>query len=854
MTTAIQCLFRCGVLALCFQPLAAAEKIPFPLEVSTPGVAFSESIPKPEKVIGHQVGTRHTRPHQIVQYFEAVAQASPRVTLGRHGTTYEGRPLIHALVTSPENHQRLERIREENLQLSDAPAQVSDALLERMPVVVNMGYSVHGNEASGSEASLLLLYYLAGGQGESVEDMLERAVVIIDPSLNPDGRSRFVNWVNGNRAAAATADPQHREHNEPWPGGRTNHYWFDLNRDWLPAQLPESQGRLELFHRWRPQVLTDFHEMGSESTYFFQPGVPARNHPLTPARTIELTYRIGEYHALALDRIGSLYYTEETFDDFYYGKGSTYPDVNGAVGILFEQASSRALKREVAAGELEYAFTIRNQFTTSLSTLEAAVSLRRELLDNQREFYATSSEFARSRAEKAYVVRVDQGGSKAAELTRVLMRHRILAYRPAQDIQSEGTAFPATDSIVVPLDQPQSRLIQSMMETVTEFEDSIFYDVSTWTFPLAFGLEAAALTSSPPLGPVIEDPDELIGARQVGVRAGFAYLLEWGSYYAPRALYRFQRTGGAARLLMEPVEIEVDGRRRRFERGAVVIPVARLGEPIEGVHEAAEEAARLDHVSIFALDSGATLSGPDLGSPSAKPIRKPEIALLSGAGTASYQVGETWFLLGERMGIPVTLLDLSTLGSADLSRYNTIVATAGAYRDLDDSEIAKLKERIERGATLIAIQTGSRWAIQKGLVEEALKEQAEFSTDVPYAEVAAARGAQVIGGAIFEASVDPTHPIAFGYGRRVAVFRDHDVLYQPSESPGANVALYTSAPLRSGYISAERLAELQGTAAVIARRQGSGSVVLFADNPNFRAFWLGTQSLFLNAVFFGGAF
>ena len=349
------------------------QQLPLAIPFSVDGVLYDENIPTPESVLGHRIGDRHTRPHQIVEYFEAVAAASDRVSLSTYGYTYEGRPLIAAAVTNPSNQSRLEALRDANLRLSEDALAVSDEALEDMPVIAQFHYTVHGNEASGSEAAILLLYHLAAGDGAAVRAVLDNSIVVIDPCINPDGRDRFVDWVNGNRSRGGNPDPQDREHHEPWPEGRTNHYWFDLNRDWLPAQLVESQARLELFHSWRPHVLLDAHEMGSDQTFFFQPGVPERTNPNTPVPSQNLTDRLARYTARALDRIGSLYFTREHYDDFYYGKGSTYPDVNGSIGILFEQASSRALVRSTDDGDLSLAFGVRNQLAASLQEVEVGL-------------------------------------------------------------------------------------------------------------------------------------------------------------------------------------------------------------------------------------------------------------------------------------------------------------------------------------------------------------------------------------------------------------------------------------------------------------------------------------------------
>jgi hypothetical protein len=841
-------------------PLAAtAQQLPIDLPVPLDGVVrYSEQIPLPDQVIGHRIGTRHTRPDQLVAYFQAVAAASDRVALHSHGHTYQGRPLVHAIVTSAANHARLEEIRQQNLRLSDASRQVDDAELAAMPTIAYMGYSVHGNEASGSEAAVLLLYHLAAGDGPAVERVLEDMVVIIDPSLNPDGRARFVDWVNANRGRVATTDPQDREHNEPWPNGRTNHYLFDLNRDWLPAQLVESRGRLELFHAWRPQLHTDFHEMGGNATYFFQPGVPSRDNPNTPERTVRLTGEVARYHARMLDRIGALYYTRESFDDFYYGKGSTYPDVNGAIGILFEQASSRALATETQFGVLSYAYTVRNQLLTSLSTLEAGVAMRETLLRHHRDFYREAADFARRNPVKAYVWSLEPDRTRAQALAEMLRRHRIRVYELNRSFTQDGQRFEAGRAFVVPTDQPQARLIHSAMERVTTFRDSVFYDVSTWTMPLAFGVAHAELRGDPRplLGREVMDV-VFDGGEVRGGRAAYAYVLDWQRYYAPRALLRLQQAGVRAVFLADEFEAVVGGERARFARGAVVVPVVQRdpqGAPAgDELHALVGRIAAEDHVVFHAVDTGLSASGIDLGSRSARVLEMPRVALLSGSGTRANDVGETWYLLNERMGIPVSLLDVDRVERVDLTRYTTIVM-AGYNSGLSPAASERLKGWVRAGGVLIALGSSVRWPVASELVDERLKESPRDTARVRYADVGARAGAQVIGGSIFRVELDATHPLATGYGGHVALFRENTLFFHPSRTPGANVGVYAASPLLSGYVSDARLRELAGSAAVIGRRVGQGSVVLMPDNPNFRVFWYGSHGLFLNAVFFGQAF
>jgi len=834
-----------------------AQDLPLSIEAPVPAESYDDAVPTPPDVIGHEIGARHTRPAQVVRYFEAVAEASDRVTLREHGRTYEGRRLIHAIVTAPANHENLEDIRQTNRQVATAPGDVADEDLADRPAVVAMGYSIHGDEASGTEAAILLLYHLAAGQGAQVDAVLENTVALVDPMYNPDGRSRFVNWVNGNRGGTPTVDPQDREHNQPWPGGRTNHYWFDLNRDWLPGQHPASQGRLDYFHDWKPQVLTDFHEMGSESTYFFQPGVPSRTNPNTPARNQELTGRIAERHAENLEEIGSLFYTRETYDDFYYGKGSTYPDVNGTIGILFEQASSRALLRETDKGEVSYAFTVRNQFMTSLSSMRAVEEMRTDLLEYQRDFFANREEVLQETATDAYVIGHDENPERAHALAQVLDRHEVQMYDLGETVQRDGQTFRPGDAYVVPLDQPQGRFVKAAMEQTSSYPDSIFYDVSTWTLPLAFGVDYAAVTDAPDRGDRIQDVSFESGSV-VGGQADYAYVIPWGTYYAPRALQRLHNHDIRPRVTSKPFTARLDGGTQSFGRGAVIVQVEQRGVSPDTIHSVVRQIAAQDYVDVYRVDQGLTPSGLDLGGAGTELLEPPKAAIITGAGTGSryggasaYNSGEVWHLLSERMAVPVSLLNMSDVPFADLDRYNTLVLAGGSFDDLPEEQVT---EWVEGGGTLIGIEDAVEWPIEQGLVELEERELDVDSLvqDQPYANLPDAYGAQGIGGSIFEAELDTTHPVAYGYDASVPVFRVGTGFYDPSDEPGASVGTYDAeSPRMSGYLSDDQREQARGAASIEAHEVGGGEVILFMDNPNFRAFWYGTNGLFLNALHFG---
>ena len=823
------------------------------------GINYNLSIPKPEDVIGHKIGDRHTRTSQVVNYFESIANLSDRVVLDDHARSHEGRRLIHVIVTHPDNHNNLENLRLDNIKISEMPNQMKNNNLNKMPIVAYLGFSIHGDEASGTEAAVLLLHHLAAGQGDEIDQILRNTILIIDPMFNPDGRDRFANWANGNRGVVPTTDTQNREHNQPWPRGRTNHYLFDLNRDWMPVTQPESQGRVKLFHHWRPQFLLDAHEMGRNSTFFFQPGIKSRTNPNTPKEGVDLTYKIAPFFAKRLDDIQSMYYSEQSYDDFYYGKGSTYGDIHGSVGILFEQGSSRALETESNQGKLTYAFTVRNQYMATLGAVDGLVALRTEFLKYQRDFYAASSAVATKNKIKGYLINLQENRTRAQMLVKTLQSHRVDAYALKKSITVKGKRFSKGEAVIIPTNQPQPRFIAGVMEKVTTFEDSLFYDVSAWTLPLAFGVDYYEVKQKPDafLGTKLKAMN-LDGGELVGGKAASAYLMPWNRYFNPKSLYSILDRGILPRITTAPFSAEVAGKTMQFKRGTIVIPVVQRDADATitaaELHRLMEKLVSEDHVQIYATNSSSTPSGPDLGGAFQGVLKKPHVALLSGAGTSAYGSGEIWHLIDNRMNIPVSRLNAENLNRNKLSKYNTIIFPDGNYSKLDSTDVNHLKEWVSSGGTLISVQSGSKWIVDNNVIDEELVENQKLALDIPYDQVRLVTGAQRIGGAIFNINIDNTHPLGYGYRNKHPVFRRGYTFFKLSESAAANVGRYTNKPLLSGYVSEEKLAGIKDTASIIAKKQGSGHVVMFADNPAFRAFWYGTNGLLLNAIFFGHIF
>ncbi|WP_422081247.1 M14 family zinc carboxypeptidase [Ulvibacterium sp.] len=832
---------------LLFASLLATSQKSLDLDYYLPqGISYREDIPTPKEIIGHEVGEWHVTHDKLMFYMQTLAKISDRITLEDRGETFEGRPILLLTVTAPKNHRNLEKIRREHITLTEAGGNSLDT--EKMPLVVYQGFTIHGNEPSGTNAAMAYAYYLAAAEGPEIEETLDNLIILLDPCMNPDGLQRFAYWANTNKSQNLNADSNEREYHEVWPGGRTNHYWFDMNRDWLPVQLPESRARIHTFHKWLPNILTDHHEMGTNSTFFFQPGEPARVHPLTPKLNQELTAEIGTYHAKALDKIGSLYYSEENYDDYYYGKGSTFPDVNGSIGILFEQGSSRGHIQESENGILTFPFTIRNQFTTSLSTIEAAKKMRAKILDYQRDFYNTVRNEASRSKTQAIIFGDSKDASKTWHLAEILQRQHIKFHELANDVTLEGKRYSKEHSYVVPLRQKNHRLIKAMFEKRITFEDSLFYDVSAWTFPLAFNLDYTEVNTLENAGFEITELTDLSGS--IDAESKYAYLFEWHGYYTPKALNMILEKGLRAKVAKYPFSLEG----KSYDYGTIMIPVQNQELRPKELHEFLNGVAKKSKVQIKAVNTGLT-RGIDLGSNDFDPIKKQKVAILVGKGVRSYDAGEIWHLFDTRYDMKITKIDVSYLDKVDLKKYTDIIvpSSSGPSMALAAKSSQNLKDWVMEGGTLIGYRTVAEWFEKNELMKLKFRKDTLVAKNISFGAKNDFKGAQVTGGAIFQARLDRSHPINYGYkNNRLALFRNTNVFIEPHKDSYNNPIQYTDTPLLSGYISEENLAMLKGSVPFQVQKLGKGRVVIFTDNTNFRAFWYGTNKLLMNAIFFGG--
>ncbi len=808
-------------------------------------ISYNAAIPKPKDIIYHEPGEWHITHDRLVNYMKTIATAAPdRVKLETMGLTYESRPQVLLIITSKKNHANLEQIRLQHLQLTEASKSAS-LNISNMPIVVYIGHSIHGNESSGSNASLLSAYYLAAAQGKEIDDLLEHVVILFDPSFNPDGLQRFSTWANQHKSKTLVTDPNSREFNEAWPGGRFNHYWFDLNRDWLPAVHVESQNRLKWFHLWKPNILTDHHEQGSNATFFFQPGVPSRVNPLTPAKNQELTAKLGKFHAAFLDSIGSLYFTKENYDDFYYGKGSTFPDINGGIGVLFEQASSRGHAQQTANGILRFPFTIRNQFVTAMSTLQGAKELRKEFLDYQRDFF---KKIAAETETKSYVFGDKNDRAKTFHFIEMLQRQQIVVNELKDGYKD--SAFEKGTAFAVSLNQPMKLLIKTIFDKQLVYKDSLFYDITSWTMPLAFGLphkETDGSIMGTTMQPVSFPKGEVSGGK-----TEYTYLFDWDELYAPKALYALQVAGLITKVATNTFNMPIGNLAKEFDYGSIIIPVKMQSINSNELYTLVKNIAEKNGIKMYAVQSGNVQSGSDLGSSKFIALTQPKIAMLVGPGVNATDAGEVWHLLDQRMDIPATHLEITVFNRADISAYNTIIMVGGNYAEINKE---KLKSWIQAGGNLILTEEAVSWASQNAISTVTLK-KVKSPTDstqrLPYTDREQIEGAQQMNGAIFGATADLTHPLAYGYNQKIiSMFKANRVYMEKSKSPYATPFYYTEKPLQSGWISKENADAIKNSAAVVVNGLGSGRIINIADNPNFRAFWLGGSKLMMNAIFFG---
>ncbi|MCF1430282.1 MAG: peptidase M14 [Shewanella sp.] len=801
------------------------------------------NIQTPADFLGYPLGEWHLRHDQINFYLKQLATQSPRISLEHTGQSHEARQQLTAVVTSAHNQQNLTSI------LADRAA-VKQGKANDSPLVIWLAYSIHGDEASGAHAATALAYYLAASNEPWIRELLDSAVVLITPTQNPDGLDRFATWVNGHKGKVPVGDNHSREHNQDWPRGRFNHYLADLNRDWLFLAHPESQGRVALFHKWQPHYLGDFHEMGHEQTYFFQPGVPQRTHPLTPTINQQLTEKLADFHRAALDARDQPYFSRQGFDDFYYGKGSTYPDINGTVGVLFEQASARGQLQQSANGPVLLAQAIANQFATSISSLKGALALQHELREYQQEFFRGKA--MQSGRMTGRLLQARQDPARRDALANLLKQHQIRFMYLSQPISANNQTFAPQDSLFIPARQPQQALIAAMFDKRTEFSDATFYDVSSFDLQSAYDLAMASdvklsdkqLRDTPQIEPQAILPDKAV-----------AYLIDWRHGNSTQLLQQ---------LLNEELVVKVatgefslrDNSQINWPAGSLLIPAKQVKQDKTSVKILLQGLSQDWQVPVTAIGSFASASGPDLGSDDFKVIQPVKPLLLAGTGTRTTEVGELWQFLDAKLGIATPLINASRLGKIPLEQYSHLILAGGSYSTLDPDMAGDIAAFMRQGGTVIAQQSALQWLNKHKLMTASLIPSWEFDSlfdtkELGFADRENFNARKTIGGAIVELTLDPGHPISYGLtDAKLPVMKNQVQGFKSVDKPFMVAASYGKPMLKSGYLAREYEDKLAGTAAVLVETKGQGELVALADNLLFRNTWLGAEKLYANALYF----
>ncbi|MCL2738930.1 MAG: hypothetical protein FWE30_05735 [Bacteroidales bacterium] len=811
--------------------------------------SYNPNIPTPKQFFGHEIGAQHVTYDMAAAYLKLLADKSDRIIAEERGRTYQYRPILFLYISSPNNLNNLEHIRQNHLKLCDYNE--SDKLnVQDMPVVTWLGYSTHGNEPSGMNASLVVAYFLAAAQGPQVERILHNSVIIMQPGSNPDGVQRFTTWVNNARSFTPVTDPNSREFREPNPGSRTNHYWFDLNRDWITVQQPESYYRAQIIYEWHPTLISDFHEHGNTSGMFFSPGIETKQNSALPKEHQDFMSKIAQqYHIKYIGGLGTLNYTKETYDNLFSGAGDLMPSLLGGVSFLFEQTNSRGHIQERNGITIRFTDAIQNQAYGSYSTIHAGVDLKDELLAYQRKAYKDARQDAARAAVKGYVFGNPQNKSLDREFFRILKTHNIDVYKLNRNVTVEGKTFQSADSYVVPCEQQEYRVLRNIFEKKHTYTDSVFYGVSTWTVSSAFSMNYGALTST--AGLIGEKIEEIAPSSfEAPFMAEYAYLFEIKDFYSYKFLYRLLAEGLKLRVGEVPFKMEISGKQRDFSHGTILVPVRLQQMGKEELHRLVVQAGRDVPVEVLAVNGG--WGDPiDLGSPRFKDISLPKIAIIWGQGASTDVVGTIWHLLDHRMNIPATLLEHSLVGNAnvDLMQYNLIVVS-GNIR-FDKPAMDRLKAWAEHSKnTIIGVGQAFRLLNEMGITKINTLQRVENVNHASYLDFSAKTYVDpnnIISGVILENYLDMSHPIAYGIGANFVntIKTDANIFSKPTGKFMSPV-YYAKHPLLSGCITERNLKILAETPSVLASR----NAVFFADEPCFRAHWFGSMRLLLNSFFF----
>jgi len=827
-------------------------------------ISSNAQLKSPDEFLGYKVGTRYTPHWKIVNYFQHVAaNATGNVKLEQYGQTNEGRPLLLSFISSAENINRLEQIRLNNLRLANLAKDRAAPVEENAPALVWLSYNVHGNETSSSEAAMMTLWALVDPSNTKTKEWLKNTVVIIDPCINPDGRDRYVNWFNSIVGKKMNPSLSAREHREPWPGGRTNHYNFDLNRDWAWQTQIESQQRMKMYNQWMPYVHVDFHEQGINNPYYFAPAAQPYHEVITQwQRDFQVT--IGKNHAKYFDANGWLYFTKEVFDLLYPSYGDTYPVYNGAIGMTYEQGGGGAGGLGALTDEgdtLTLLDRATHHYTTGLSTIEISSLNASRLVKEFRKFFndAVSNGVGEY---KTYLIKNNEADREKINALTALLDKNGIQYEFAVG-SSRGTFtgynyFSGKDDmftiegsdLMVHSQQPRSAMIKVLFEPKSKLVDSNTYDITAWSLPYVYGLKTfgskAKLQSSAGTRPA---------AVTNNVSEAYGYVIRWQGLQSVKALTTLLQQGVKVRFSETPFESSG----QQFDRGSLIIIKKgneKFGNSLASI---INQACNANNVKANAITTGFVDKGFDFGSSKIHFLKAPRVALLTGEGVGSNSAGEIWHFFEQSLDYPVTLVNANDFGRISWSDFDVLIMPSGNYRFLNEKPSAdQLKDWVNKGGRLVALEGGvgqlsrTDWAIKSKKADEGSDKKEPYAVLDIYEERERESLKSNIPGSIFRVQLDNTHPLAFGYPNFYYTLKQDDALYEFIKEGGWNVGVLKKDSQVSGFVGSSVKDKINDALVFGVQDMGGGKIIYLADNLLFRNFWENGKLMFCNAVFIVG--
>ena len=824
---------------------------------------LNKSIPTPEEFFGHAIGQQLVRYDRVVEYFRLLDKLSDRAQLKVIGHSHENREYVILHISTPENIKNLESIRQQHVKLVD-PNYAYPSSYDDQKVVIQLGYNVHGGELAGTDASVLAAYFFVATEDADIVKRLSDAIVLIEPALNPDGRERAAQYFNAFHSTPSVSDALDIEHTQSFTPLRGNHFYADLNRDWFALVHPESRARAAYYHQWYPNIYADYHEMGRNSSYYFEPS-PVKstwNYTIPESTYTELNVILANYFGAELDKIGSLYFTKENYDNISPIYGSTYPDFQGGVGTTLEVGSSQGVEVESSLGLHRFAKNIRDNVRTSIGALKAGTDKKDVFLRHQQEFFKS----AVTKGGKGYIVfgSLDDKGATRLFLDN-LLRHKIEVHQLTKDYSQGGKQFKAGNAYVIPLAQAQYRLVNAAFEEHTEFVDSIFMDITAWSTAHGYGFPFARVAASLGVGDVVTEVPA--ASAQAFRQSQFAYVIDYADFYAPRVLYTLLDKGIYVKAAFKTFTTETaEAGQKRFATGSLVVPLVYQTVSADSVYRTIRSAVAGTDVQVYSVATSGSSEGIDLGSDNIQEVKKPVVAtFVSASGTGGINwtaIGETWHLLGNHQNIPLTKIFADYADRTPLERYTAIILVDGSYQSFSKTFVERLKSWVANGGVLITSQRASQWAIENGIAthfaakEKKEGEKAQDDKQAPrrldYSAQREQNGPSRIGGVLYAADLDITNPLAFGiHSRQLYTMKSGNFILPRPQSPYASLLQLQGDKQLGGYLTKANQKLLKDATVIATDNLGSGTIVLFSESPTYRGYWLSTGRILTNALFFG---